>query len=101
MDLQTARQAPRTTGRSSTSWLSLTFSDRIDDPSGCRKGLGSCNESGGWLFRATRGSVLLALGRIDGSPEGGDPMDFPIHDLLDRAACREKLLDLLHPDGLA
>ena len=28
-------------------------------------------------------------------------MDFPIVDLLDQGACYRKLLDLLHPDGLA
>ena len=27
-------------------------------------------------------------------------MDFPIIDLMDEAACYQKLLDLLHPDGL-
>jgi len=28
-------------------------------------------------------------------------MDFPIIDLMDRGACYQKLLDLLHPQGLA
>jgi transposase-like protein len=28
-------------------------------------------------------------------------MDFPILDLMDQQACYQKLLDLLHPDGLA
>jgi transposase-like protein len=28
-------------------------------------------------------------------------MDFPILDLMDQGACYQKLLDLLHPDGLA
>jgi transposase-like protein len=28
-------------------------------------------------------------------------MDFPILDLMDQPACYQKLLDLLHPDGLA
>jgi transposase-like protein len=27
-------------------------------------------------------------------------MDFPILDLMDQAACHDRLLDLLHPDGL-
>jgi hypothetical protein len=28
-------------------------------------------------------------------------MDFPIEDLMDQAACSQRLLDLLHPGGLA
>jgi transposase-like protein len=28
-------------------------------------------------------------------------MDFPIEDLMDQAACNQRLLDLLHPGGLA
>jgi DNA-directed RNA polymerase subunit RPC12/RpoP len=28
-------------------------------------------------------------------------MDFPIVDLMDQEGCRQKLFDLLHPDGLA
>ena len=32
---------------------------------------------------------------------GADPMDFPILDLMDQEACRQKLFDLLHPEGFA
>jgi len=35
------------------------------------------------------------------SPRGDDPMDFPILDLMDQEGCRQKLFDLLYPEGSA
>jgi transposase-like protein len=47
------------------------------------------------------GSVLLPF-RLDGRHLfGTDLMDFPIVDLMDQEGCRQKLFDLLHPDGHA
>jgi hypothetical protein len=38
--------------------------------------------------------------RSDEGTTGGRAMDFPILDLMDQQACYERLLGLLHPDGL-
>ena len=38
---------------------------------------------------------------VDASPPGAAPMDFPILDLMDQEGCRQKLFDLLHPEGFA
>src|SRR5208337_828973 len=67
---------------------------------GCNR-VGSCNQFGGWPFQATCRCVLLAIGCIDDHPLGVDLMDFPILDLMDQDGCYHKLLDLLHPGGLA
>ena len=52
------------------------------------------------LFSQVRScsSVLVV---VDDSPPGADPMDFPILDLMDQEGCRQKLFDLLHPEGFA
>jgi transposase-like protein len=40
-------------------------------------------------------------GHSSGFTPGGRAMDFPIVNLMDQQACYHKLLDLLHPNGLA
>src|SRR4051812_46239714 len=64
-----------------------------------RWNIGSWKLFGGWPFSASYGSALLSMPVVDESPPGAAPMDFPILDLMDQEGCRQKLFDLLHPDG--
>jgi transposase-like protein len=60
---------------------------------------GSWKEFDGSPFTATHGHALLSIAIVDDSSSGADPMDFPILDLMDQEGCRQKLFDLLHPEG--
>src|SRR3954453_15187110 len=62
---------------------------------------GSWSKVGGWPFSARCGSVLLSMLVVNDRLLGGDPMDFPILDLMDREVCCRKLFDLLPPEGFA
>ena len=52
----------------------------------------------GWWLALSR---HLPVWFPDDIPQGGRAMDFPILDLMDQRACYQRLLDLLHPGGLA
>jgi transposase-like protein len=60
---------------------------------------GSWKKLGGWPFPAISGCDLLAFLVVHDPSLGAGPMDFPIIDLMDQEGCRNKLFDLLHPEG--
>jgi transposase-like protein len=57
---------------------------------------GSCRRRGAFLHCAGRVGVCKIVPLLT-----EEPMDFPIQDLMDEQACYDRLLQALHPDGLA
>jgi transposase-like protein len=49
----------------------------------------------------TAASERVCLERDASRCTEGEPMDFPLKDYMDEDACYRKLVELLHPDGLA
>ena len=49
----------------------------------------------------TAGSERVRLERDTSCRTEAEAMDFPLIDYLDEGACYRKLVELLHPDGLA